>query len=62
MGSSGFGDARFFWLRGIATANYGPGPREHGAANAHAGDETMNVEDLARATEVLALATADLAS
>lgn len=61
VGSSGFGDARFFWRRGVATANYGPGPREHGAANAHAGDENLDIEDLARAIEVLALAVADLA-
>ncbi|HVB09915.1 MAG TPA: ArgE/DapE family deacylase [Bacillota bacterium] len=61
VGSSGFGDARFFWLRGIPTANYGPGPREGGNSNAHAGDENMGIEDLGKAIEVLALAVADLA-
>jgi succinyl-diaminopimelate desuccinylase len=60
VGSSGFGDARFFWMRGIPTANYGPGPRD-GSSNAHAGDENVRVEDLALAIEVLALTVADLA-
>jgi len=39
---------------------YGAGPRTLEEANGHRADEQLRLEDLHRATEVLALALADL--
>ena len=49
-------DARHYAARGIPVVLYGAGPRSIEEANAHRADERLPLADLARATEVVALA------
>ncbi|WP_181706896.1 M20/M25/M40 family metallo-hydrolase [Chthonobacter rhizosphaerae] len=53
-------DARHYAAAGIPTILYGAGPRSILEANAHAADEHLKLSDLKAATEVVALALADL--
>jgi acetylornithine deacetylase/succinyl-diaminopimelate desuccinylase-like protein len=53
-------DARLYAARGIPVALYGAGPRTIEEANAHRADERLPLDDLRKATEVVALALADL--
>jgi acetylornithine deacetylase/succinyl-diaminopimelate desuccinylase family protein len=53
-------DARHYAAAGIPTVLYGAGPRSILEANAHAADEHLRLTDLQAATEVVALALADL--
>ena len=53
-------DARLYSAAGIPTVLYGAGPRTLLEANGHRADERLVLEDLYRATEVVALALTDL--
>jgi succinyl-diaminopimelate desuccinylase len=53
-------DARHYAAAGIPTVLYGAGPRSLLEAGAHAADERLVLDDLRRATEVVALTLADL--
>jgi acetylornithine deacetylase/succinyl-diaminopimelate desuccinylase-like protein len=53
-------DARHYCSRGIPTVLYGAGPRSLLDANAHRADEKLNLSDLKKATEVVALAVDEL--
>ncbi len=53
-------DARLYANAGIPTAIYGAGPRNLLEANAHRADERLKLDDLAAATEVVALTLLDL--
>ncbi len=53
-------DARHYAAAGIPTVLYGAGPRSIVEANAHAADEHIQLADLRAATEIVALALADL--
>lgn len=53
-------DARHYAAAGIPTVLYGAGPRSIGEANAHGADEHLMLDDLAKATEVIANALVDL--
>jgi acetylornithine deacetylase/succinyl-diaminopimelate desuccinylase-like protein len=53
-------DARHYAAAGIPTILYGAGPRSILEANAHAADEHLQLSDLHAATEIVALALADL--
>ncbi len=53
-------DARLYTTAGIPAVLYGAGPRTLAEANGHRADEKLLLEDLHRATEVVALALADL--
>jgi acetylornithine deacetylase/succinyl-diaminopimelate desuccinylase family protein len=53
-------DARHYAAAGIPTILYGAGPRSILEANAHAADEHLRLSDLRAATEIVALALADL--
>ncbi|HEY0420219.1 MAG TPA: M20/M25/M40 family metallo-hydrolase, partial [Acetobacteraceae bacterium] len=53
-------DARHYAAAGVPIVLYGAGPRSIEEANAHRADERLPLDDLARATEVVALALADL--
>jgi acetylornithine deacetylase/succinyl-diaminopimelate desuccinylase-like protein len=53
-------DARHYAAAGIPTVLYGAGPRSPLEANAHRADERLRLDDLRRATEIVALAIADL--
>jgi succinyl-diaminopimelate desuccinylase len=53
-------DARHYCSAGIPTVLYGAGPRTMIEANAHRADERLRLSDLAKATEVVALALRDL--
>ncbi|HET6469569.1 MAG TPA: M20/M25/M40 family metallo-hydrolase [Geminicoccaceae bacterium] len=53
-------DARHYTARGIPTVLYGAGPRTIEEANAHRADERLPLDDLRKATEVVALALLDL--
>jgi acetylornithine deacetylase/succinyl-diaminopimelate desuccinylase-like protein len=53
-------DARHYAAAGIPTVLYGAGPRTLAEANGHRADERLSLADLHRATEVVALALADL--
>ncbi len=55
-------DARHYAGAGIPTVLYGAGPRTLTEANAHRADECLVLEDLRRATKVMALALRDLLS
>jgi succinyl-diaminopimelate desuccinylase len=55
-------DARHYAAAGIPTVLYGAGPRSIGEANAHGADEHLMLDDLAKATEVIANVLADLLS
>ncbi len=53
-------DARHYAEAGVPVVLYGAGPRSILEANAHRADERLPLADLHRATEVIALALADL--
>jgi acetylornithine deacetylase/succinyl-diaminopimelate desuccinylase-like protein len=53
-------DARHYTKRGIPTILYGAGPRTLMEARGHNSDENLRLEDLRKATTVVALALADL--
>jgi succinyl-diaminopimelate desuccinylase len=53
-------DARLYTERGIPTVLYGAGPRTLLEANGHRADEKLLLEDLRKATQVIALTVADL--
>jgi succinyl-diaminopimelate desuccinylase len=53
-------DARLYTTAGIPAVLYGAGPRTLVEANGHRADEKLNLDDLHRATKVVALALADL--
>ncbi len=53
-------DARHYSEAGIPTVLYGAGPRTIEEANAHRADERVRVDDLHKATKVVALALADI--
>jgi acetylornithine deacetylase/succinyl-diaminopimelate desuccinylase-like protein len=53
-------DARHYSAVGIPTIVYGAGPRTLLEANAHRADERLKLDDLYKATEVVALALLDL--
>lgn len=53
-------DARHYSAAGIPTVLYGAGPRTPLEANAHRADERLKLDDLRKATEIVALAAADL--
>ncbi|WP_446718138.1 M20/M25/M40 family metallo-hydrolase [Cupriavidus sp. OTU4054] len=53
-------DARHYTSRGIPTVLYGAGPRTLMEARGHNSDENLRLNDLNRATKVVALALADL--
>jgi succinyl-diaminopimelate desuccinylase len=53
-------DARLYTTAGIPAVLYGAGPRTLVEANGHRADEKLLLDDLFRATEVVALALADL--
>lgn len=53
-------DARHYTAAGVPTVLYGAGPRTLAEANGHRADENLRLDDLHQATEVVALALADL--
>ncbi|MBM3550001.1 MAG: M20/M25/M40 family metallo-hydrolase [Alphaproteobacteria bacterium] len=53
-------DARHYSTAGIPTVLYGAGPRVFTDANTHRADERVRLDDLAKATEVVALSLCDL--
>ncbi|MDB5992473.1 MAG: peptidase [Herbaspirillum sp.] len=53
-------DARHYTKRGIPTILYGAGPRTLMEARGHNSDENLRLDDLRKATTVVALALADL--
>jgi succinyl-diaminopimelate desuccinylase len=53
-------DARLYSEQGIPTVLYGAGPRSLLEANGHRADEKLLLEDLRKATQVVALTLADL--
>ena len=53
-------DARHYAAAGIPIVLYGAGPRSIEEANAHRADERLKLDDLHKATEVVALALAEL--
>ena len=55
-----YADARLYAAAGIPTIMYGTGPRDILDANAHRADEHIRLTDLAKATEVVALAVAEI--
>jgi acetylornithine deacetylase/succinyl-diaminopimelate desuccinylase-like protein len=55
-------DARHYSNAGIPTVLYGAGPRTLQEANGHMADENLRLDDLQRATVVVALTLADLLS
>jgi acetylornithine deacetylase/succinyl-diaminopimelate desuccinylase-like protein len=52
-------DARHYAAAGVPIVLYGAGPRSIEEANAHRADERLKLDDLFRATEVIALTLAD---
>ncbi len=52
-------DARHYAAAGVPVVLYGAGPRSIEEANAHRADERIKLDDLYKATEVVALALAD---
>ena len=59
-GSPLYTDARHYSAAGIPTILYGAGPRSMLEANAHRADERVKLDDVFKATEVVALALAEL--
>jgi succinyl-diaminopimelate desuccinylase len=53
-------DARHYAAAGVPTVLYGAGPRTLAEANGHRADENLQLDDLYRATEVVALSLFDL--
>ena len=52
-------DARHYSAAGIPTVLYGAGPRTLEEANGHMADENLRLDDLYKATEVIALTLLD---
>ena len=59
-GSPLYTDARLYAAAGVPTVLYGAGPRTLLEANGHRADEKLVLDDLYKATHVVALALADL--
>lgn len=59
-GSPLYTDARHYSAAGVPTVLYGAGPRTLLEANGHRADEKLVLDDLYKATQVVALALADL--
>ena len=55
-----FTDARLYAAAGIPTVLYGAGPRTVAEANGHRADERVRIDDLYKATEVVALTLRDM--
>ncbi len=55
-------DARHYSAAGIPTVLYGAGPKTLEEANGHMADENLKLDDLYKATEVIALSLLDLLS
>jgi acetylornithine deacetylase/succinyl-diaminopimelate desuccinylase-like protein len=55
-------DARHYASRGIPCVLYGAGPRTLLEANAHNADENLRLSDLRAATQIVALAAAEICS
>jgi acetylornithine deacetylase/succinyl-diaminopimelate desuccinylase-like protein len=55
-------DARHYSAAGVPTVLYGAGPRTLAEANGHRADENLKLDDLHKATEVVALSLYDLLS
>ena len=53
-------DARHYSAAGVPTVLYGAGPRTLVEANGHRADENLKLDDLHKATEVVALSLYDL--
>jgi acetylornithine deacetylase/succinyl-diaminopimelate desuccinylase-like protein len=53
-------DARHYTAAGVPIVLYGAGPRSIEEANAHRADERLPLEELFKATEVIALTLADV--
>ena len=53
-------DARLYSEAGIPTAMYGAGPHSVVEANGHRADERLALDDLRKATKVVALSLAEL--
>jgi acetylornithine deacetylase/succinyl-diaminopimelate desuccinylase-like protein len=53
-------DARHYSAAGIPTVLYGAGPRTLAESNGHRADERLKLDDLWKATKIVALALADL--
>ena len=53
-------DARHYSAAGVATVLYGAGPHSILEANAHGADEHLQLDDLNKATKVVALSLRDL--
>ena len=53
-------DARHYSAAGVPTVLYGAGPRTLAEANGHRADENLDLDDLYKATEVVALTLYDL--
>lgn len=60
VGSPLYTDARHYAAAGIPVVLYGAGPRTIEEANAHRADERLHLDDLHKATEVIALTLRDL--
>lgn len=60
VGTPLYADARLYGERGIPAVLYGAGPRTVPESNAKKADERLLLEDLRRATKVVALTLADL--
>ena len=59
QGTPLYADARLYGERGIPAVLYGAGPRTVPESNAKKGDEKLALEDLRRATKVVALTLLD---
>ena len=59
-GSPLYTDARHYSAAGIPTVLYGAGPRTLAEANGHRADEKLKLDDLYKATEVVALSLLEL--
>jgi len=60
QGAALYTDARHYSEAGIPTVLYGAGPRTLEEANGHMADENLNLDDLYKATEVVALTLSEL--
>ncbi|MGG5253631.1 ArgE/DapE family deacylase [Neobacillus sp. SM06] len=59
-GSPLYTDARHFYEAGIPVVLFGAGPRTLAEANGHRADENVRIEDLIKATKIVALTLYDL--
>ena len=56
QGSPLYTDARHYSAAGVPTVLYGAGPRSMLEANAHRADERIKLDDVYKATEIVAMA------